>query len=78
MESGSSGTTAVLSPVAGETLWQNFTNTVPSCKGANLNHTFSCLKSASADEINAAGVLVANGSFAFLPVLDGPGGVIPA
>lgn len=53
---------------------------MPGCASANLDHTFGCLKSASVEDIVSATLVASQSSnqeFAFIPVIDGEGGVIP-
>jgi len=54
-----------------------FANSVPSCATATSNDTFSCLLSASESDILAAlNPGYALNPFPFLPVFDGPGGIL--
>lgn len=54
-----------------------FANSVPSCATATPNDTFSCLLSASKSDIIAAlSSGYALNPFPFLPVFDGPTGIL--
>ena len=54
-----------------------FANNVPSCSTASPNDTFACLLSARESDILAAlNASLVIEPFPFLPVFDGPGGII--
>ncbi|KZT41185.1 extracellular triacylglycerol lipase precursor [Sistotremastrum suecicum HHB10207 ss-3] len=80
LESGSPATTSLFTSESGTSLWQTFARAVPACASANLNNTFGCLKSASVADIISATSTASKSStqdFAFVPVIDGEGGMIP-
>jgi acetylcholinesterase len=80
MESGSQATVPTFTAESGDALWQTFTQSVPSCKGAAQGKTLDCLRQASiTDLLTAASVAGGKnpGEFDFVPVIDGQGGVIP-
>lgn len=80
MESGSQATLAIFTAESGDALWNIFTKAVPSCASAAQGKTLPCLQQAPlADLLNAAALAGSQnpGEFAFIPVIDGQGGVIP-
>ncbi|KAH9895077.1 esterase 1 [Cubamyces lactineus] len=81
MSSGFSGTTAVFNATRRETEWTNFVNATPECAGSvGTNDTFSCMRNASlATLLSAYNTSSAESpeSFQFVPVIDGPDGLIP-
>lgn len=80
MESGSQATLSAFTAESGDALWELFTQSVPSCKSAAQGKTLDCLRQASiTDLLTAASVAGGKnpGEFAFIPVIDGQGGMIP-
>lgn len=81
MSSGFSGTTAVFNATRRETEWTNFVNATSECSGkVGTNVTFSCMRNASLATLLSAydtSSAVSPESFQFVPVIDGPGGLIP-
>jgi carboxylesterase type B len=67
--------------VNGLTVWQVFANAVPACAGRASGNTIDCLRTANSSEILSAALVADQASFqefAFVPVIDGERGVIPA
>ncbi|THH03528.1 hypothetical protein EW145_g6183 [Phellinidium pouzarii] len=80
MESGAAATAFSFNASRDESNWALFVAGVPECVGTAANDTFACLRAASFDTtVNAADSVYAEspGGFPFLPVGDGPGGLIP-
>ncbi|KAI0331004.1 esterase 1 [Cubamyces sp. BRFM 1775] len=81
MSSGFAGTTSVFNATRRETEWTNFVNATPECAGsAGTNETFPCMRNASlATLLSAYNTSSAESpeSFQFVPVIDGPDGLIP-
>ncbi|KAJ7130370.1 extracellular triacylglycerol lipase precursor [Mycena epipterygia] len=80
-ESGSQATSPLFTPERREVGWQNFVAGVPSCASkATSGSTFECLQKANTTEI-FEGLSVASAEatelFPWVPVIDGPGGLIP-
>ena len=53
---------------------------VPECASAGRGNTFACLRTANVTNIVSAGSVAQHASlenFVFVPVVDGPGGVLP-
>ncbi|KAF8212696.1 esterase 1 [Mycena galopus ATCC 62051] len=80
-ESGSQATSALFTPERHEVDWQNFVSGVPSCATTSYNgSTFGCLRAANTTEIFAgisAAMNETSAEFPWVPVIDGPGGLIP-
>ncbi|KAJ6562360.1 esterase 1 [Mycena capillaripes] len=79
-QSGQPGTTVLFDSNRAVPQWLVFANTACGTTDLTANNTFSCLLTASTDDILAgeeAGVSALVGEFPFIPVLDGPGGIIP-
>lgn len=80
MESGSQATLAIFTAESGDALWNIFTQAVPSCASAAQGKTLDCLRQASITDLLEAAAIAGSknpGEFAFIPVVDGQGGVIP-
>ncbi|KAJ7750701.1 extracellular triacylglycerol lipase precursor [Mycena maculata] len=81
LESGSQASTPIFTAEPGEVQWQNFVGGVPSCASlATSGNTFSCLQNANTTEIFqglSAAMAEATDAFPWLPVIDGPRGLIP-
>ncbi len=76
LESGSGGTGAPPGGSSWDARWKSLAGSVAACSGADLDDTFTCLRKAPAQDIlDAQGPWA--GQLAFLPVVDGPGGIIP-
>ncbi|OBZ71124.1 Lipase 2 [Grifola frondosa] len=61
-------------------MWQIFVEATPECAGTSPNNTFACLREANLTTLlNSFGVVqdVLTRQFTFIPVVDGPGGLIP-
>ncbi|KAK7042562.1 carboxylic ester hydrolase [Favolaschia claudopus] len=80
-ESGSQATSALFTADRGEVDWQNFVRGVPSCSSAATSgSTFDCIHDASVTELLSGFATALNASsneFPWVPVIDGPGGLIP-
>ncbi|KAJ6469165.1 esterase 1, partial [Mycena vitilis] len=79
-ESSQPGTTVLFDANRAVPQWLVFVNTACGTTNVAANNSFSCLLAASADDILAgveAGVSALVGEFPFLPVLDGPAGIVP-
>ena len=64
-----------------ESDWQNFVSKIPECTNAPTDNTFGCLQTANVENIVSAAAATQNESSyvaLFAPVLDGPGGLLPA
>ncbi|KAH8111494.1 esterase 1 [Phellopilus nigrolimitatus] len=80
LESGSVATAPLFNASRRDPDWQLFASVVPECADAAVGDTFDCLRSASFETIvNASNVALSliQEEFPFLPVIDGPGGIIP-
>ncbi|OBZ77975.1 Lipase 2 [Grifola frondosa] len=79
-ESGSAGTLPTFNGSRHDDVWQLFVEQTPECVGASTNNTFDCLRQANSstmlDAYNAVQAVNVF-EFAFAPVVDGPGGLIP-
>ena len=76
-ESGTASTFSAFYPSRRYPTWAFFANSTQACATASPNDTFACLKSVSESDLLAA----INATFAiypgpFLPVIDGPGGIL--
>ena len=80
MESGSAGSIPLFHASRRDLLWDAFTANVSTCTGMLRGSTFPCLRNASTAELLRsweAAVNVFPDTFLFVPVLDGPDGLIP-
>ncbi|KAK7007697.1 carboxylic ester hydrolase [Favolaschia claudopus] len=81
LESGSQATPSVFTDDRNEEDWRNFVRGVPSCAGiATSGSTFGCLHNATTSELLsgfASSLAETTHEFPFVPVIDGPGGLIP-
>ncbi|RDX40976.1 extracellular triacylglycerol lipase precursor [Lentinus brumalis] len=79
-ESGSAGTMPFFNASRRDVVWDKFVSDVPACADATAGNTFSCMQS-----VDTAALLTAwqetdasfPEPFLFVPVLDGPNGLIP-
>ncbi|KAJ6552243.1 esterase 1, partial [Mycena vulgaris] len=80
-ESGSQATSALFTPERREIDWQNFVGGVASCASkAKSGSTFGCLGNANTSEIFeglSEALAEADEMIPWVPVIDGPGGLIP-
>ncbi|KAL5529783.1 hypothetical protein ACEPAG_5770 [Sanghuangporus baumii] len=78
-ESGSAASIPLLGGPTSNTAWDILVSSVPECAG-NPNNTIDCLRSASTETtLNATEfVYTTYSQIALSPVIDGPGGIIPA
>ena len=71
----------IFGPERNEANWQQYVAAVPACASfAGTNDTFACLRAASTDALEQA-IVTTNINFmnvSFEPVIDGPGGIVPA
>ncbi|THU76654.1 alpha/beta-hydrolase [Dendrothele bispora CBS 962.96] len=78
----STGGIPVLSPSSPQAneVWNNFTSVIPSCQN-KLENTVDCLRSLTTPEIiqafNNAGLFFNASGMDWIPVIDGPGGLLP-
>ena len=80
MESGSAGSIPLFNASRRDLLWDAFTANVSTCTGVLRGSTFPSLRNASTAELLGsweAAVNVFPDTFLFVPVLDGPDGLIP-
>ena len=80
MESGSAGTLQSFEPSRGDLLWDTFVANVTVCAGVPRGLTFTCLRNATTAALLSsweAAVDVIPDLFPFVPVVDGPGGLLP-
>ncbi|KAJ7243603.1 extracellular triacylglycerol lipase precursor [Mycena haematopus] len=81
-ESGSQASSELFTAERNQADWQNFVTGVPSCAStASSGSSFSCLRKANSTEIFAglsAAAAETTKAFPWSPVIDGPGGLIPA
>jgi len=76
-ESGSASGLSAFYPSRNFPAWAFFVNSTQACTRASPNNTFACLRSVSEPGILAAiNATLANYAGPFLPVLDGPGGLL--
>ncbi|KAJ7216322.1 esterase 1 [Mycena pura] len=78
-QSSQPGTTVLFDANRSAPQWLVFANFACGTTNLTIDDTFSCLLSASADDIPAgeeAGVTAMVGEFPFFPVLDGPAGIV--
>jgi len=76
-ESGTASAFSAFYPSRNFPAWAFFANTTQACTTASPNDTFACLRSVSEPEILAAiNATLANYAVPFLPVIDGPGGLV--
>ncbi|OSD07125.1 esterase 1 [Trametes coccinea BRFM310] len=78
--SGFTSTIALYNATVRETEWTNFVQATPGCADELSNNTFACLRDASIDTLlDAYNTSAAESpeSYQFVPVIDGPGGLIP-
>ncbi|PSS22636.1 hypothetical protein PHLCEN_2v3063 [Hermanssonia centrifuga] len=81
MESGFQSTVPMFNASMREPAWASFVNATPECSGTGESDTFSCLRRANLSTlVDSFNSVLTSGlqSFPFAPVLDGPGGLIPA
>ncbi len=80
MESGSAGTIPLLNASRRELLWEAFAANITVCASAVRGSTFPCLRNATAPDLLsswAAAAAVFPDRFLFVPVIDGPDGLLP-
>ncbi|PIL26418.1 hypothetical protein GSI_12175 [Ganoderma sinense ZZ0214-1] len=80
MESGFAGSLPSIDASRGDLLWDAFAANVTVCAGVFRGSTFSCLRNATADALLSsweAAVEAIPDLFHFVPVIDGPGGLLP-
>ena len=81
MESGSQGTSPPLAPLRRQAVWDFFVAHTPSCANATVGETFTCMRAvASTAELLRSWEATAAyfpELVLFVPVLDGPNGLIP-
>lgn len=80
MESGSAGSLASVDPSRGDLLWDAFAANITVCAGVPRGSTLKCLRNATTDALLSsweAAVNVIPDLFHFVPVVDGPGGLLP-
>ncbi|PIL26547.1 hypothetical protein GSI_12305 [Ganoderma sinense ZZ0214-1] len=80
MESGSAGTLPLFNASRRDLLWDAFAANVSTCAGVLRGSTFPCLRNASASDLLTSwesAISVFPDPFLFVPVLDGPTGLIP-
>ncbi len=80
MESGSAGSLPLFNASRRDLLWDVFAANITECAGVLRGSTFPCLRNASASELLSswvAATAVFPDLFLFVPVVDGPGGLIP-
>ncbi|KAI0746063.1 esterase 1 [Earliella scabrosa] len=78
--SGGSGTIPMYDATRRESEWTNFVAATPECSGASSGSTFDCMRSASIETLMASYQTTVDQSpeaFQFVPVIDGPDGIIP-
>ncbi len=77
----STGLIPSFGPERNEASWQQYIAAVPSCASfVGTNNTFACLRAASTADLEQA-IITTRINFAntsFGPVIDGPGGIVPA
>ncbi|THG93277.1 hypothetical protein EW026_g7922 [Hermanssonia centrifuga] len=81
MESGFQSTVPMFNASMREPAWASFVNATPECSGTGESDTFSCLRRANLSTlVDSFNSVITSGlqSFPFAPVIDGPGGLIPA
>ncbi|KAI0742345.1 extracellular triacylglycerol lipase precursor [Daedaleopsis nitida] len=79
-ESGSASTTPLFNASRREVAWDTFASNVPACADAARGDTFSCMQSTdTATLLNAWRETAASfpEPFLYVPVIDGPDGIIP-
>ena len=80
VESGSAGTLPFFNASRRDVVWETFVSDVPECANATAGDTFSCMQ-----DVDTAALLTAwedtaasfSEPFLFVPVLDGPDGLVP-
>ncbi|KAM5539681.1 hypothetical protein V8D89_006790, partial [Ganoderma adspersum] len=80
MESGFAGSLPSFEASRGDLLWDAFAANVTVCAGVPRGSTFSCLRSATTDALLSsweAAIEVIPDLFHFVPVIDGPDGLLP-
>ncbi|OBZ70762.1 Lipase 2 [Grifola frondosa] len=80
LESGSQSSTPAFNASQREFEWQNFVAATPECNGTSSSSTFDCLRQANISTLLTAYTIAASESpeeFPFVPVIDGPGGIVP-
>ena len=82
MESGTAPSVILYNGTEREEVWQSLANAVPECSGVmkSQNNTFDCLRKANLSSLLAAQNAAYSSiqeEFPFVPVIDGPGGVLP-
>ncbi|KAJ7150711.1 extracellular triacylglycerol lipase precursor [Mycena filopes] len=79
-ESGTMGTNRLLFPSDGQALWTLFLSLIPACSNTSSTDTsLECLRAVPVEDIVAAQeTAVAGAVIGWTPVIDGPGGFIPA
>ncbi len=79
-ESGSSGTLPFFNASRRGVVWDKFVSDVPACANATAGDTFSCMQSVDTASLLTAWEETATffpEPFLFVPVLDGPDGLVP-
>ena len=80
MESGFAGSLPSFEASRGDLLWDAFAANITVCAGVPRGLTFPCLRNASADALLSsweAAIETIPDLFHFVPVIDGPGGLLP-
>lgn len=80
LESGFAASLPMFDAAHHEQDWQHFVAAVPECAGHSTTESFGCLRTANVTTIINAGndaLGATEEEFAFVPVIDGPGGIVP-
>nr|VWO94947.1 Carboxylic ester hydrolase (EC [Ganoderma boninense] len=80
MESGSSGTLPSFTASRRDVVWDAFVANTTECASAAPGSTFACMRNATTSDLLSSWEAVAAAfpePFLFVPVIDGPGGLLP-
>ena len=80
MESGSAGTLPSFNASRREVIWDAFVSNTTECAGATQGSTFACMRNATTSDLLSSWETVAAAlpePFLFVPVIDGPDGLLP-